>query len=194
LSFIELPPNGTLTILSTQPLDFYLLTYYYYYYYYYCYRFVALCLRLPGLVGAKRSIHSLTPILIIDHPLSASFIYYDPQHSPCSIYMLDSFFSTISLQVLFGFPHGLAPSTAYSILYVLIIMSPPSERSWTDPGVCHVQLEELSFIELSPDGSLTILGTQPLDSGEYQCKATNDAGATSDTVRLDVGCTSHPLT
>jgi len=52
-----------------------------------------------------------------------------------------------------------------------------------------LQLEELSFIELSPGGdTLTILGTQPLDSGEYECRAVNDAGMTSDTVRLDVGC------
>ena len=57
-------------------------------------------------------------------------------------------------------------------------------------SVC-LQLEELSFIELSPDGvSLTILGTQPLDSGDYQCTAGNDAGTASDTVRLDVGCQS----
>jgi len=53
------------------------------------------------------------------------------------------------------------------------------------------QLEELSFIELSPDGSLTILGTQPLDTGDYECVAANDAGSTSDIVRLDVGCQSH---
>ena len=51
-----------------------------------------------------------------------------------------------------------------------------------------VQLEELSFIELSPDGSLTILGAQPLDTGDYQCVAANDAGSTSDVVQLDVGC------
>ena len=55
-------------------------------------------------------------------------------------------------------------------------------------GAC--QLEELSFIELSPDGSLTIIGTQPLDSGHYECTAANDAGTTTDRVRLDVGCQS----
>ena len=33
--------------------------------------------------------HSLT-ILIINHSLSASSIYYNPQHPPCSIYVLDS--------------------------------------------------------------------------------------------------------
>jgi len=54
----------------------------------------------------------------------------------------------------------------------------------------HAQLEELSFIELSPDGSLTILGAQPLDTGDYECVAANDAGSSSDTVQLDVGCMS----
>jgi len=34
--------------------------------------------------------------------------------SSCSIYIPDSLFSTISLQVFFGLPLGLAPSTSYS--------------------------------------------------------------------------------
>jgi len=34
----------------------------------------------------------VTRILIIRHPLSTSSLYYDPQHPPCSIYMLDSLF------------------------------------------------------------------------------------------------------
>jgi len=54
----------------------------------------------------------------------------------------------------------------------------------------NVQLEELSFIELSHDGSLTILGAQPLDTGDYRCVALNQAGSASDVVQLDVGCTS----
>jgi len=29
----------------------------------------------------------------MNHPLSASSIYYDPQHPPCSIYVLDSLFA-----------------------------------------------------------------------------------------------------
>jgi len=37
--------------------------------------------------------HSLTPILIINSPLSASSIYYDPQHPPCSIHVPDSLFA-----------------------------------------------------------------------------------------------------
>ena len=57
------------------------------------------------------------PILIIIQPLSASSIYYDPQHHPCSIYVLDNLFCTTSLQVLFGLPLGLEPSTSYFIHY-----------------------------------------------------------------------------
>jgi len=40
----------------------------------------------------KKNIYPLTPILIINHLLSASSIYYKPQHPPCSIYVLDSLF------------------------------------------------------------------------------------------------------
>ena len=35
-------------------------------------------------------------------PSSASSIYYDPWHLPCSIYVTDSLFFTISVQVFFG--------------------------------------------------------------------------------------------
>jgi len=38
-------------------------------------------------------IHPLTSILIINHPLSASSIYYDPWHPPYSIYVLESLFA-----------------------------------------------------------------------------------------------------
>ena len=55
--------------------------------------------------------HSLIPITVISHPLPAASIYYDPWHSPCSIYVPDSLSpdSTVSLQVFFGLPLGLAP-------------------------------------------------------------------------------------
>jgi len=46
--------------------------------------------------------HSPTqPIQNINHPLSASSIYYNPQHPPCSIYVLDSFYAQ-ALQVLWS--------------------------------------------------------------------------------------------
>jgi len=59
----------------------------------------------------RRNIHPLTPIVVLNHLLSAFSIYNDPWHPPCSIYMHD----TISVQVFFGLPFGLAPSTSYSI-------------------------------------------------------------------------------
>jgi len=50
------------------------------------------CPVQPRWAGTRRNIHPLTPILIINHPLSASSIYYDPWHPPCSIHALDSLF------------------------------------------------------------------------------------------------------
>jgi len=40
----------------------------------------------------KKNIHPLTPIMVINHPLSAFSIYYYPWHPPCSIYVSDSLF------------------------------------------------------------------------------------------------------
>ena len=45
---------------------------------------------------------------------SAFSIYYDPWHPPYSIHVLYSLFPQ-SLQVFFGLPLGLVPSTSYSI-------------------------------------------------------------------------------
>jgi len=52
--------------------------------------------------------------MVINYPLSPSSIFYDPRHLPCSIYVPYSLFPQ-SLQVFFGLPLGLAPSTSYSI-------------------------------------------------------------------------------
>jgi len=41
--------------------------------------------------------------MIINHPLSASTIYYSPCHRPCLIYVFDSLCTT-SFQVIFGLP------------------------------------------------------------------------------------------
>ena len=50
------------------------------------------------------------------HQISLSALsIHDPWHPPYSIHVLYIFFSTISLQVFFGLPLGLAPSTSYSI-------------------------------------------------------------------------------
>jgi len=47
----------------------------------------------PGWAGTKRNIHPLTPILIINHPLSASAICCDPWHPFSSVHMPDSLFA-----------------------------------------------------------------------------------------------------
>ena len=49
-------------------------------------------------VPEETFIYPLTPIVVINHSLSASSIFYGPWY-PCSIYMPDSLFFTISLQL-----------------------------------------------------------------------------------------------
>jgi len=72
--------------------------------------FMALCPGLHKQAGIRRNIHPLIPILIINHPLSASSIYYNPQHHFCSIYVLDSLF---------------APPLSRSFLVYLLVWNPP---------------------------------------------------------------------
>jgi len=55
-------------------------------------RFTALCHTTQVSQYQKKN-SPLTPILITKHSLSASSIYYNPQHSPCSIYVLFSLFA-----------------------------------------------------------------------------------------------------
>lgn len=59
--------------------------------------------------------------------------------------------------------------------------------------IFYFQLQELSFIQITPFGELTILGTQEVDGGEYECVASNEAGSTSETLILEVGCESNLL-
>jgi len=58
-----------------------------------------LCPGKPGWADIRRNIHPLTPVVVINHSLSAFSIVYDTWHPPCSIYVLDSLFS----QCLFKF-------------------------------------------------------------------------------------------
>jgi len=71
-------------------------------------RLSGFCPKQPGWASNKRNIHSLTAILIINHPLSALSIY-------CILFNLCAWqsFNTISVQVFFGQPLGLAHSTSY---------------------------------------------------------------------------------
>jgi len=73
------------------------------------------CLGQSGWAGTRRNIHPLTPVMVINYPLSASSIYYDPWHRPCSIYMPDSLFAQSLSKLFFGLPLGLAPSTSYFV-------------------------------------------------------------------------------
>jgi len=97
--------------------------------------------------------HSLTPIMVISHPLSASFIYYDPWHPPCSIYMPDSLFPQSLSKFSLVYLLGLAPSTSYSICFF-----PQSSSSFRSTCPCHHCSTEI--ISSNPSLSLNpLLGT-----------------------------------
>ena len=57
---------------------------------------------IPGWASNRRNIHPVIPIVVISHPLSASSIYYDPWHHPCSIYVLGSLFHNLSPSFLWS--------------------------------------------------------------------------------------------
>jgi len=86
-------------------------------------------LRLSGLypgqcswAGTRRNIHSITPIMVINRPLSASSIYYDPWHPLCSIYVPDSLF----VQFL----------SKFSLVYLLAWHSPLRTPYISSPNHC----------------------------------------------------------
>jgi len=45
------------------------------------------CPGLPGWASTRINIHPLTPIVVINHPLSVSSICYYPWHRPCTLYV-----------------------------------------------------------------------------------------------------------
>ena len=55
-------------------------------------RLYGFCPGQPGWAGTRSNIHPLTPIVVINRRLSASYIYYDPWHPPYSIHVLYSLF------------------------------------------------------------------------------------------------------
>ena len=55
-------------------------------------RLFGFCPGQPGWASTRRNIHPLTPFVVINHPLSASSIWYDPRHPLCSIHAPDSLF------------------------------------------------------------------------------------------------------
>ena len=54
--------------------------------------FTVLCPGLHRWAVTRRDIHPLTPIMFINHPLSASSNYCNPWHLSWSVYILDSLF------------------------------------------------------------------------------------------------------
>jgi len=81
--------------------------------------FTALCPGLPGWAGTRRNIHPLTPILIINYPLSsASSIYYNNSilHPACSIYVL----LLVQFTCLKVFLHNLSPRPLSSTGYLCL--------------------------------------------------------------------------
>ena len=113
---------------------------------------MTLCLGLPGWAGTRRNIHPLTSILVIGHPLSTSFIYYDPQHPLCSVYMPDSPFpqplSRSSLAFLLVWDHLLLHTTYISSPshHLLFTTHAHTNAACSDvvPMSCHLFVTSLS--------------------------------------------------
>jgi len=85
-------------------------------------RLSGLCLGLPGLAGTRKNIHPLTPIMVINHPLSASSVYYDPWHPLYSVNMPDSLF-----------PQSLSK---FSLVYLLTWHPPLHTQYISSPNHC----------------------------------------------------------
>lgn len=63
--------------------------------------------------------------------------------------------------------------------------TPDPQIKWFKGGV---EVQPLSYIQMSPDGSLLIYDVQETDAGNYTCVAENEAGTTNETMYLNVGC------
>jgi len=72
--------------------------------------FTAFCPALPGWAGTRRNTHPPT-ILIIIQSLSVSSIYHNPEHPPCSNYVVDNLFAQ--------------PLSMSSLVYLFVWSPPP---------------------------------------------------------------------
>ena len=113
-------------------------------------RLYGFCPGQPRWAGTRRNIHPLTPIVVINRPLFASSICYDPWYFPCKIHAPDSLFPQ-SLQILFGLPLGLAPSTSYSIHFFTQSLS-----SFHNICPFHRNLFHCSAEIMSPNSNLSL--------------------------------------
>jgi len=105
----------------------------------------------PRWASIRRNNRPLTPIMVINHPLSASSIYYDPWHLPCSIYVPDSLFhqslSKFSLVYFLAWHPPLHTPYISSPNHCLLFAASPSlqmtSRRWKEHG--HVTWPILHF-------------------------------------------------
>jgi len=99
--------------------------------------------------------HSL-PIVVISHPLSASSIYYDPWHPPCSIYVPSSLFpqsSKFSLVYLLAWHPSLHTPYISSPNHCLLFAAHAHTIATcfaVVPRLCHLILVSLSTLYMEP--------------------------------------------
>jgi len=118
----------------------------------------------------RAHLHPLTPIVVINHPLSASSIHYDPCHPPCSVYMPDSFvpqsLSKFSLASLLVWHHPLHTTYVFSPNHCLLFTAHAHTIATcfaVVPRLCHLILVSQPFTwnsilySLMPHIHLTIL-------------------------------------
>jgi len=95
-------------------------------------RLCGFCPGQPGWAGTRRNIHPLTPIVVIKYPH-----LLPPSTSIRGILSIQSTHFTVffhNLQVFFGLPLGLAPSTLYSIHFFSRNLRISCCYSWTVLG------------------------------------------------------------
>jgi len=68
-------------------------------------------------VPAETFTHS--PIMVINHPFSASSMYYDPWHPPCSIYVPDSLFPQSLSKFSWSSSYGASCIIEYSSVVIV---------------------------------------------------------------------------
>jgi len=118
-------------------------------------------LRLSGLcpgqsrwADARRNIHPLTSVVVFSHPLSASSIFYDPWHPPCSIYVPDSLFpqslSKFSLDYLLAWHSPLHTTCIFSPNHWLFTAHAHTVATCfaVVPKLCHLILVSLLSLNL----------------------------------------------
>ena len=126
--------------------------------------------RQHGWASTGRNIHPLTPIMVINRPLTASSIYYDPWHPPCSIHAPDNLFpqsfSKFFLVYLLAWHPPLHTPYISSPNHCLLFAAHAhsiATCSAVVPRLCHLIVVSLStlYLELScsfkPHIHLTIL-------------------------------------